>query len=87
MSHGVNQIVESDTFYPNVPARSNGEDQEETYEQEGLEVVGRDAFCGEDHGSDELALRSTKARAENNAQAAIIWSLDWCGKFAYKASI
>ena len=63
MSLWVNQITVSDTFYPNVPASSNGKDQEETYEQERLEVVGRDAFRGEDHGSDELALRSTKARA------------------------
>ena len=64
------------TFDPNIPAGSNGKDQQEPDEQEGFQIICRNAFCREYHSPNELALRSAESSTKDNAQATPVWGLD-----------
>lgn len=63
------------TFDPDIPARSDSEDQEEPNEQERLQIVRRNALSRENHCSDKLTLRGSESSTKDNAETTTIRSI------------
>ena len=60
------------TLDPDVRAGGDGKDQEEPDKDERLEVVGRHAFVGKDHGADELTLGGSESGLEDDGETSTI---------------
>lgn len=65
-------IVSALTLDPNVPAGSDSKDEQETDEQERLEVVCGNTLSGENHGADKFALSCSEPSAEDDTEATTI---------------
>jgi len=69
------------TFNPHIPTGGNSEDKQESDEQERFHIVSGNAFCGENHRADKLALGGSKPGPDDNTEATFIRGVDWRRNF------